>query len=128
MVLVALQCFNAKRVIIIDTVQNRLDFAKEKIGVEILNPDTDCPDGVVKKLYELEPLGWDTCFDVAGFRYAKSLIHKAMRAMALETDSPEILNECIQATRKHGRISIAADYAGLANGEWGEISRETRDI
>lgn len=39
-----------------------------------------------------------------------------MRAVALETDSPETLNECIQATRKHGRISIAADYAGLANG------------
>ncbi|UZJ54062.1 hypothetical protein CBS101457_003382 [Exobasidium rhododendri] len=108
--------FKAKRVVIIDTVQNRLDFAKEKIGVEILNRDTDCPEGVVKKLYEMEPTGWDACFDVAGFRYAQSLMHKAMRAMALETDSPEILNECIVATRKHGRISIAADYAGLANG------------
>lgn len=39
-----------------------------------------------------------------------------MRAVALETDSPETLDECIQATRKHGRIWIAADYAGLANG------------
>lgn len=113
------QCFHAKRVVIIDNVQNRLDFARENIGVEILHRDNDCPDGLVAKLYEMEPLGWDASFDVAGFRYAQSLLHKAMRATALETDSPENLNECIQATRKHGRISIAADYAGLANGTHG---------
>lgn len=110
------QCFGAKRVLLIDSVQNRLDFAKEKIGVEVLNRDGLSSTDVVKKLYEMEELGWDTSFDTAGFRYAQSIAHKAMRAMALETDSPEMLNECITATRKHGRISVAADYAGLANG------------
>lgn len=94
-----------------------MDFAKEHIGVEILNRDTECPEGVVKKLYELEPLGWEFSFDSAGYRYAQSTLHKVMRAAALETDSPETLNECLMATQKHGRISIAADYAGLANGE-----------
>ncbi len=44
------------------------------------------------------------------------MLHKAMRAMALETDTPETLNEIIKALRKFGRCSIPADYAGLANG------------
>lgn len=109
------RCFGAKRVVIIDDVQNRLDFAKEKLGVEVLNREGLSSQDVVKKLYEMEELGWQYSFDTAGFRYAKSIAHKAMRAMALETDTSETLNECITATRKHGRISIAADYAGLAN-------------
>lgn len=114
-----LAVFDAKRVVLLDSVQNRLDFAKQAFKgrpLEVVNIETDCEGGnVVKKLYELEKLGWDVAFDVAGFRYAKSLVHKAMRATALETDTPETLNEAIMAVRKFGRISIAADYAGLVS-------------
>lgn len=33
----------------------------------------------------------------------------------LETDTPEIVNECIRAVRKGGRVSIIGAYAGFCN-------------
>lgn len=110
------QIFGAKRVVLIDHVKGRLEFAEKHFGVETIHREGLSSDDVVKKLYEMEQYGWDYCFDTAGFEYAQSVVHKAMRAVALETDTPEALNECIVSAKKHGRVSIAADYAGLANG------------
>jgi hypothetical protein len=44
--------------------------------------------------------------DAAAFRYAKSLLHKVERAVGLETDTSEILNECIMAVKKFGTIRL----------------------
>jgi len=38
-----------------------------------------------------------------------------MRALRLETDSPEVLRECIMAVRKAGRVSVIGDYYWMAN-------------
>ncbi len=57
----------------------------------------------------------DVCIDCAGFRYAKGIVHKVERAMMLETDTSEVLNECIRACRLYGRLSIIADYMGYTN-------------
>ncbi|EPQ27157.1 uncharacterized protein PFL1_05438 [Pseudozyma flocculosa PF-1] len=106
--------FNAKKVILVDNDVHRLAFARDRFGVETINFD-EVKD-VAAAIQELVPIGVDVSFDAAGFRYAKTALHKAMRAVALETDSPEVLNEAIRATRKFGKISIAADYAGTTNG------------
>jgi len=60
--------------------------------------------------------GLDRAIDCAAFRYAKSTLHKIQRAVGLETDTPEILNEAIQSVKKFGTISIIADYAATTNG------------
>ena len=103
----------ARRVIAIDNVPERLALAKNTIGCDIINfsEQTD----VVKAIYELEPEGVDCAIDAAAFRYTKGLIHTVQRAVGLETDSSEIVNEALRAVRKFGSISLVADYAALTN-------------
>lgn len=105
--------FEAKRVILIDNVGARLEWAQEHLGVETINFDTTphVADEIISRVG-----GVDVSFDAAGFRYSKSFLHKAMQMLQLETDTPETLNEAIRATRKRGRISVIADYIGTCSG------------
>ena len=60
-----------------------------------------------------EPAGApDVAIDAVGMHYATSLLHKVAMAMTLETDTPEIVNECIRTVRKGGRVSVVGAYAG----------------
>ncbi|KAI9846729.1 MAG: hypothetical protein M1838_001158 [Thelocarpon superellum] len=103
----------ARRVIAIDSVPERLAMAKGKIGCDVI--DFSQQTDVVKAIYELEPNGVDCAIDAAAFRYTKGLLHTVQRAVGLETDSSEIVNECLRATRKFGHIALVADYAALTN-------------
>ncbi|KAI9091711.1 chaperonin 10-like protein [Phlyctochytrium arcticum] len=103
-----------KRIIAIDNVPERLETAKTKFGVEGINFDVDTD--VVKKVFELVPKGLDRTIDCAAFRYTKSMLHKVQRAVGLETDTSEIVNEQIRAVKKFGTVALIADYAGTANG------------
>ncbi|KAG8932025.1 hypothetical protein FRC02_001778 [Tulasnella sp. 418] len=103
----------ASRVIAIDNVPSRLAKA-ESIGVETINFSEH--KDVVKRIYELVPGGLDIAIDCGTFHEPKSLLHKAQKAMMLETDSSEILNEAIKAVRKRGSVGIIAAYAGFTNG------------
>ncbi|KAJ3156371.1 hypothetical protein HDU89_004153 [Geranomyces variabilis] len=103
-----------KRIIAVDNVQTRLDLAKEKWGVEGINFDVDTD--VVTKIHELCPGGLDRAIDCAAFRYAKSMLHKVQRAVGLETDTSEIVNEAIRSVKKFGTIALIADYSLTCNG------------
>jgi threonine dehydrogenase-like Zn-dependent dehydrogenase len=130
----------ASRVIGIDNVEDRLRFAHKQLGVEPVNFDKG---DVVKQIQDLVPGGLDRTIDCAAFRYAKGVLHRVERALALETDTSEIVNEqiqcvkkvklitilvplhrsdlaccacpCYDATTQFGRIVLIADYAGLTN-------------
>jgi len=103
----------ASRVIVIDNVPERLALARDTIGAEIINFDEE--KDVVAAIYKLEPNGVDCGIDAAAFRYTKGVVHAVQRAVGLETDSSEILNEALRAVRKFGTVSIVADYAALTN-------------
>jgi threonine dehydrogenase-like Zn-dependent dehydrogenase len=103
----------ARRVIVIDSVKERLQFAKEKIGCDVIDFSED--SDVVAAIYKLEPDGVDCGIDAAAFRYTKGLLHGIQRAVGLETDSAEIVNEALRAVRKFGTIALVADYAALTN-------------
>jgi len=103
----------ASRVIVIDNVKERLALAKDTIGCDVINFDED--SDVVAAIYKLEPDGVDCGIDAAGFRYTKGMLHTAQRALGLETDSSEIVNEALRAVRKFGNIALVADYAALTN-------------
>ncbi|KAI7900578.1 chaperonin 10-like protein [Cokeromyces recurvatus] len=105
--------FKAKRIIAIDNVPARLQLAAKQWGAEVINFETD--KDVVAKIFELVPEGLDCSLDCAGFRYAKDLLHKFERVVGLETDTSEVINEMIRATKKFGRIGLIADYAAYAN-------------
>jgi len=102
----------ASRVIGIDKVPSRLKHAEEE-GIETINFEeyTD----IVKRLAELAPGGVDVALDCGTFHEPKTLLHKAQKALMLETDVPETLNEMIMATKKGGRVGITAVYAGYTN-------------
>ncbi|KAH8547475.1 chaperonin 10-like protein [Umbelopsis sp. PMI_123] len=105
--------FKASRIIAVDNVPERMDLAKNKWGVETINFEKDTD--VVSKLNELVPAGLDRAIDCAGFRYAKSMIHKIERSLGMETDTSEVLNEMVRATKKFGTVALIADYAAYTN-------------
>ena len=106
----------ARRVIAIDNIPERLSIAKT-LGCDVINfNEADKQtNGVVNAIYALEPHGVDSCIDAAAFRYTKTVLHTVQRAVGLETDSSEILNEALRAVRKFGVISVVADYAAYTN-------------
>jgi len=103
----------ARRVIVIDHIPERLKVARDTIGCDVINFDVDTD--VVAAIYKLEPDGVDCGIDAAAFRYTKTMLHTAQRALGMETDSSEIVNEALRAVRKFGTISLVADYAALTN-------------
>lgn len=104
----------AKRVIGIDKVPSRLEFAREKIGIETI--DFSEYSDVPKRVYELVPRGLDVALDCGTFHEPKTVVHKVMKTLMLETDVPETVNEMIKSVRKMGRCGVIAAYAGFANG------------
>jgi len=103
----------ARRVIVIDHVKERLAVCRDKIGTDVINFDEE--KDVVAAIYKLESNGVDCGIDAAAFRYTKGVMHTVQRAIGLETDSSEIVNEALRAVRKFGTISLVADYAALTN-------------
>ncbi|KAK0518506.1 hypothetical protein OC835_007823 [Tilletia horrida] len=113
----------AKRVIFVDK-RERLALAKQKIPqAELL--DYEAHKDVPARILELtkgrgieagEAPGLDVALECAAGEYAKSLLHKAQLATGLETDTPEIISECILSTKSFGRVGITGIYAGLTNG------------
>jgi len=108
------QLRGASRIIGIDRVPERLSMAADKLGIETLNFSefTDVP----KRIYELVPRGLDVALDCGSFHEPKTILHKVQKAMMLETDSPETINEMLVSVRKMGRCGVIAAYAGYANG------------
>ncbi|TFY72340.1 hypothetical protein EVG20_g667 [Dentipellis fragilis] len=104
----------ASRVIGIDKHPERLEFAQKHSGVEPLN-FTEYID-VPERIHELVPGGLDVALDCGTFHEAKTLTHKVQKALMLETDVPETVNEMILATRKRGSCGLIAVYAGFTNG------------
>ncbi|EJD53755.1 GroES-like protein [Auricularia subglabra TFB-10046 SS5] len=107
------QLEGARRVVAIDNVPERLELARTKLGIEVINFSE--VSSVVDRLLEMESYGWDCCIDAAAFRYAKGMLHTVERAVGLETDTSEIANECLRAVKKFGNVGLVADYAAFTN-------------
>jgi threonine dehydrogenase-like Zn-dependent dehydrogenase len=101
----------ASRVFAIDNVPFRLERSKT-LGAEPINFDERKP---VDAIHELCPGGIDKAIDCAGFRYTKGMLHTVERAIGLETDSCEVVNECITLVKKFGYVVLIADYSGMTN-------------
>ncbi|KAJ0404580.1 hypothetical protein ATCC90586_004876 [Pythium insidiosum] len=107
----------AARVFGIDLVPERLALARDAIGIEVLDRSDLSSAQVLAKLRDLLPGrgAVDVCIDATGFRFSESWLHKVERTVGLETDTPDILVECVSLVRKFGRVAVIADYVGYAN-------------
>lgn len=107
----------ASRVIMIDSVQWRLDLIKEKEPrAESLN-FANLPKGksVVKALWEMVPSGLDVALECVAGEYAKGWAHYFEIQLGLETDTSEIINEMIESCKSFGRCGITGIYVGYTN-------------
>ncbi|PFH49184.1 hypothetical protein AMATHDRAFT_63694, partial [Amanita thiersii Skay4041] len=108
------QLKGASKVIAIDSVPERINFAQKRLGIEVINFKEH--KDVSSRIYELVPRGLDVALDCGTFHEPKSLLHKVQKTLMLETDVPETINEMLLSVRKLGRCGIIAAYAGFANG------------
>jgi threonine dehydrogenase-like Zn-dependent dehydrogenase len=99
----------AGRVIAVDHMDYRLEFARQWLGVETLNfRDVDLVS-TVKGM--TEGRGADATVDAVGCEAAGSPVHRAMGVhLKMEAGSPQAINTAIHATRKAGIISLIGAY------------------
>lgn len=103
----------ASRVIGIDK-DWRLAYAKSKIPqLEIINftEDTDVPAKIMSMTDPDHP-GLDCALECAAGEYPKSILNKIEFATGLQTDTAEIVNECIKSVKNFGRVGVTGVYAG----------------
>ncbi|WP_437315154.1 zinc-dependent alcohol dehydrogenase [Sorangium sp. So ce385] len=111
--LVAQRCawlLGARRVIAIDSIGYRLDFARRYNQAETLD-FTKVPD-VVSVLRDMtDGRGPDVCIDAVGLEASGSTLHGLLgKTLMLEAGSPVALNWAIQSVRRGGRVSIIGVY------------------
>jgi threonine dehydrogenase-like Zn-dependent dehydrogenase len=100
----------AGRVIAVDHVPYRLEFAERYAKVETVN-FKEVGD-VVLHLRELcGGRGPDSCVDAVGMEAEGSLMHKVLGlGLKMEAGAPTALNWCISTVRKGGTVSIVGVY------------------
>ncbi|PTB36119.1 hypothetical protein M441DRAFT_51401 [Trichoderma asperellum CBS 433.97] len=107
----------AKRVILIDGGQGRwrLDFVKSKVPQLETIDYTLLPKGetVVSTLKKMcDGRGPDVAIECEAGEYSKTLGHTLQRAVGLENDTPESVNEMIESVRGFGSCGVTGIYTG----------------
>jgi len=100
----------AERVIAVDHVPYRLDFARRYSRVETLNFKEE--GDIVSRLKDMtEGRGPDVVIDAVGMEAEGSKLHSTLGlALKLEAGSPVALNWAIQSVRRGGSVSIIGVY------------------
>ncbi|MBW8362682.1 MAG: alcohol dehydrogenase catalytic domain-containing protein [Kaistella sp.] len=101
--------FSPKKIIVVDTLQYRLDLVKKLTGCETVlwknGKDT------VEEIRQMtEGRGADLCIEAVGFEPERDLIDRAKAVVNFEKGSIKVLEACMSAARRGGRISILGVY------------------
>lgn len=100
----------AAKVIIVDTLQYRLDKAKETADCETILWKDDVKDVVDEIRSMTEGRGADVCVEAVGFEPDRSFIDKAKAVINVEKGSPKVLEACMSAVRRGGIVSVLGVY------------------
>ncbi len=101
----------AARVVIIDTLQYRLDKAKQTANCETIVWDNGGAKEVVEQIRAMtNGRGADVCVEAVGFEPDRSLIDRAKAVINLEKGSPKVLEACMSAVRRGGIVSVLGVY------------------
>lgn len=101
--------YNAKKIIVIDTLQYRLDQIKRLTGCEtILWNDAD---ETVQQIREMtDGRGADVCIDAVGFEPERNFLDRAKAVVNFEKGSIKVFEACMSAVRRGGFVSILGVY------------------
>ncbi len=107
--------FGAGRVIVIDHVEYRLDFAKNYAQCEVYNfRSLEDPVVFIKRI--TDSLGADVCIDAVGAEAAGSAMQTLTgRKMLLQAGSATALHWAINSVKKGGIVSIVGVYGPTGN-------------
>jgi S-(hydroxymethyl)glutathione dehydrogenase / alcohol dehydrogenase len=106
----------AGRVMIVDGLDYRLEFAKKFAHCETLNYN-EVSDMVLHLKKESDFLGWDCAIDAVGCEASGSAMMRAtgIKPFKLQGGNPIALNWSIDAVRKCGTVSIIGVYGTVPN-------------
>jgi threonine dehydrogenase-like Zn-dependent dehydrogenase len=99
----------AKRIIALDSIQYRLDKAKE-LGAHVINIETE--SDVVGAILKIKKKGPHCCIDCIGWHPRKEALPKSPEK-SCETNMA--LNQAMDCARKTGRIAVIGDYFGYVD-------------
>ncbi|MGV3459763.1 MAG: zinc-dependent alcohol dehydrogenase [Flavobacterium sp.] len=100
----------AARVVIVDTLQYRLDKAKATAGCETILWE-DGPKGVVEQIRAItQGRGADVCVEAVGFEPDRSFLDRAKAVVNFEKGSVKVLEACMSAVRRGGIVSVLGVY------------------
>jgi threonine dehydrogenase-like Zn-dependent dehydrogenase len=101
---------NAGRVLIVDTLQYRLDMAKKAANAETILWEEDGKDAIEAIRAATEGRGADVCIDAVGFEPDRTFVDRAKAVINLEKGSPKVLEACMSAVRRNGIVSVLGVY------------------
>ncbi|TXF79019.1 zinc-dependent alcohol dehydrogenase [Chryseobacterium sp.] len=101
--------FSPKKIIVVDTLQYRLDHIKKLTGCETVLWK-NAKDTVEEIRHMTDGRGADLCIDAVGFEPERDLIDRAKATINFEKGSIKVLEACMSAVRRGGRISILGVY------------------
>lgn len=103
----------ASRVVIVDTLQFRLDKAAAAANCETILWEDGAKE-VVEQIREMtEGRGTDLCVDAVGFEPDRSLADRAKAVINFEKGSVKVLEACMSAVRRGGTVSVLGVYPVL---------------
>jgi S-(hydroxymethyl)glutathione dehydrogenase / alcohol dehydrogenase len=99
----------ARRVIVVDPLEYRLERARRLNNAETLNAkDSD----LIDKIYEMtNGRGADVCVDAVGMEADRSVGEKLKSVFNAEKGSDKVMENCFKAVRRGGIVSIIGVYA-----------------
>ena len=100
----------AAKVIIVDTLQYRLDKAKATAHVETVLWEDGAKDVVAQIRDMTDGRGADVCVEAVGFEPDRNLLDRAKSVINLEKGSPKVLEACMSAVRRGGTVSVLGIY------------------
>lgn len=100
----------ARRVIAVDAVDYRLEFARSYNHAETID-FREFPDVVTRLRQMTDGRGPDVCIEAVGLEGRGSLLHDVLgKGLFVQAGSPVALNWAIQSIRRGGRLSIVGVY------------------
>ncbi|MGN7864010.1 zinc-dependent alcohol dehydrogenase [Chryseobacterium sp. 22458] len=100
---------NAKKVIVVDTLQYRLDRIKKLTGCEtILWEDAESTVAQIRDM--TDGRGTDVCIEAVGFEPERNFIDRAKAVLNFEKGSIKVLEACMSAVRRGGTVSVLGVY------------------
>lgn len=100
----------AARVVIVDTLQYRLDKAAQTAQCETILWEDDAKDVIAQIRAMTHGRGADVCIDAVGFEPKRTFLDKAKAVLNLEKGSPKVLEACMSAVRRGGTVSVLGVY------------------